>query len=154
MQCTGAARPSVFKWPITCRGPVIAVVMPMTSNRPFATCRNAASCCSRTCLLIDMRHRALCDFRWLSRGCRRNPKRIDLISVGVGMPQRTRAVVGLAKSVHSDRDTRIIGLASSCSLFAMPVLASAKGLPPPLPVFDPGGVPHHFLACTACLAPR
>ena len=96
-----------------------------------------------------MRHRALCHFRWLSRGYQQNPKRIDLISVGVGMLKRTRAVVSLGKSVHSDRDTRIIDLASSCSLFAMPVLASAKGLPPLLPVFDPGGVPHQFLACTA-----
>ena len=101
------------------------IVMPMTANRPFATRRNAASCYSKTCLLIGMRHRALCHFRWLSRGCQRNPKRIDLISVGVGMPQRTRAVVSLGKSVHSDRETRIIGLASSCSLFVMPVLASA-----------------------------
>ena len=154
MQCTGAARPGVFNWIITCRGPVIAVVMPMTSNRPFATCRNAASCCSRTCLYIGMRHRALCHFRWLSRGYQQNPKRIDLISFGVGMPQRTRAVVSLGKSVHSDRDTQIIGLASSCSLFAMSVLASAKGLPPPLPAFDPVGVTHQFLSCTACLAPR
>jgi hypothetical protein len=27
MQCTGAAKPGLFKWTITCRGPVIAVVL-------------------------------------------------------------------------------------------------------------------------------
>ena len=59
MQCTGAARPGVFSWTITCRGPVIAVVRhdwqhaleAPTATRTHGATSNAAGRYSNTSIL-------------------------------------------------------------------------------------------------------